>query len=170
MSSFALSQLKKFGWKEGEGLGKRKQGIKKYIKVAQKQDLLGIGSSDDHCFAWWDHCYNETASKLVVTNNHKGNIEIIKENYKAEDRKQSIDSDYFCKNFVSVSKVNERTDYSSKFTDAEIFEACGRRTAFKGARGIHRNAKRTASPSKIPVKSLKKKKSTKKKTTRKRSK
>lgn len=40
--SFAESQMAKFGWKQGEGLGKHKDGIKKSISVVKKNDTKGV--------------------------------------------------------------------------------------------------------------------------------
>ena len=40
-SAFALKQLQKFGWKEGEGIGKNKQGVKSYVKVEQREEQEG---------------------------------------------------------------------------------------------------------------------------------
>jgi hypothetical protein len=40
--SFAEKQLAKFGWNQGEGLGKNKDGIKKSISVVKKNDTKGV--------------------------------------------------------------------------------------------------------------------------------
>lgn len=41
-SNFAKKQLEKMGWKEGEGLGKDKQGLKEHIKVNKKVTSEGV--------------------------------------------------------------------------------------------------------------------------------
>ena len=43
-SSFGSRMLAKFGWKEGEGLGKNKDGMKDHIRVTQRKDGLGLGA------------------------------------------------------------------------------------------------------------------------------
>ena len=41
-SKFAEKQLKKFGWKEGDGIGKNNQGIADPIKASFKFDNSGV--------------------------------------------------------------------------------------------------------------------------------
>eukprot|EP01035_Chromulina_nebulosa_P066147 gene66147-90541_t len=44
-SSFALKQMKKMGWEEGQGLGKEGTGITKSIEIKKREDNLGLGST-----------------------------------------------------------------------------------------------------------------------------
>ncbi len=44
---FAHRILSKMGWKEGEGLGKSKQGIKSFVKVDKRKDGMGLGMEKD---------------------------------------------------------------------------------------------------------------------------
>ncbi|WIA30876.1 hypothetical protein OEZ86_000931 [Tetradesmus obliquus] len=44
--SFGYKLLANFGWKEGQGLGANKQGIKEHLKVKKKQDALGVGAAE----------------------------------------------------------------------------------------------------------------------------
>ncbi|KAL5104942.1 hypothetical protein TcWFU_005428 [Taenia crassiceps] len=44
-SDFAVNQLKKFGWSEGDGLGKNKDGISKPIKASMKFSRRGLGAT-----------------------------------------------------------------------------------------------------------------------------
>ena len=43
MASFGERQLAKFGWEQGDGLGKNKQGIFKAPNLSKKSDQIGIG-------------------------------------------------------------------------------------------------------------------------------
>jgi len=43
-SSFAETQLKKYGWSRGKGLGKNLEGRSKAITVKQKKDSAGVRS------------------------------------------------------------------------------------------------------------------------------
>lgn len=43
--AFAKKQLEKLGWKPGEGLGKRRQGMVSHIKVTKRAEGLGLGES-----------------------------------------------------------------------------------------------------------------------------
>ena len=63
MNSFGKKQLEKYGWNQGQGLGKQKgwkelivEGIKKAIGVSMKNDKEGLGTkSDEWTFQWWYH-------------------------------------------------------------------------------------------------------------------
>ncbi|KAI7905505.1 uncharacterized protein BX663DRAFT_419870, partial [Cokeromyces recurvatus] len=80
--SFAQSQLEKFGWSSGEGLGKEKKGNVKHISVTIKNDKKGVGvNKGDWEFAWWDHLYNKSASSVVVEKDEtKGEIKVATKN------------------------------------------------------------------------------------------
>src|SRR5688572_2503338 len=68
-SEFSLNLLKKYGWKEGEGLGIQKQGNSTYITVAKKNDTHGVGLEANSEFNsssnnWWEHSFKNLSSKL----------------------------------------------------------------------------------------------------------
>lgn len=117
MSTFGEKQLLKFGWKKGEGVGKEK-GIKKPIGVEIKNNLKGIGAEEDFNNEWWDINYNKTQQSINI---------II--DGKAVDRITSMNS----------SSMN--SNYSSNISDKDLFKACGKRSARKGARGLHHSKK-----------------------------
>ncbi|RCH80577.1 G patch domain-containing protein 4 [Rhizopus stolonifer] len=74
--SFAQTQLEKFGWESGEGLGKNKEGNVKHISVSVKNDKKGVGVNGSQWeFAWWDHLYNKSASSVVVAK-EEGEIKV----------------------------------------------------------------------------------------------
>ncbi|KAJ2776098.1 hypothetical protein H4R18_005853 [Coemansia javaensis] len=67
MQSFAARQLAKYGWKEGEGLGRNRDGIKRAITVSRKADTRGVGSDASQWSSnWWDHLYNKASSKTTT--------------------------------------------------------------------------------------------------------
>lgn len=41
--SFAQTQLEKYGWKAGDGLGRENNGITRAISVTKKNDTKGVG-------------------------------------------------------------------------------------------------------------------------------
>ncbi|KAI8977329.1 hypothetical protein BDF20DRAFT_836144 [Mycotypha africana] len=86
--SFAQSQLEKFGWETGEGLGKNKEGNAKHISVTVKNDKKGVGvNKGDWEFAWWDHLYNKSAHSVVVEKDQeKGEIKVATKK-KGENRR-----------------------------------------------------------------------------------
>eukprot|EP01134_Creolimax_fragrantissima_P005332 CFRG5332T1 len=152
--SFAQSQLNKYGWKEGEGLGREKQGNSKAIRAELKRDSAGLGhGGDDFGFNWWDHCYNKAASKIEVSVCDKSgsvSVKTVKTDVKTTLGVRAAPASMLYGSFVSAkgdnaeSSDDESKDYStlSKLTSEEIYKACGGRTAHKGARhGIRQVAK-----------------------------
>jgi G-patch domain len=129
MESFAERQLKKFGWKKGDSLGKSAEnGLKRPIVVELKQDLLGIGSSNQSD-CWWDHQYNKTSQEMnIVTTNDSCSVS---KTFTAKDSAKTALFGTFLKSTGNLK------DFSIKITDEELFEACGRRSCRKGARGLH---------------------------------
>ena len=67
-SEFAKNQLKLMGWKEGEGLGKNRQGIATHIKVEKRKEAEGLGHErqlvQNATNQWWTASIGETLSKL----------------------------------------------------------------------------------------------------------
>eukprot|EP00339_Tiarina_fusa_P030081 CAMPEP_0117069428 /NCGR_PEP_ID=MMETSP0472-20121206/48704_1 /TAXON_ID=693140 ORGANISM="Tiarina fusus, Strain LIS" /NCGR_SAMPLE_ID=MMETSP0472 /ASSEMBLY_ACC=CAM_ASM_000603 /LENGTH=224 /DNA_ID=CAMNT_0004791979 /DNA_START=69 /DNA_END=743 /DNA_ORIENTATION=- len=98
-SKFARRQLEKLGWKEGEGLGKRRDGISTHIRVhkrADEQGGLGKSTVDENLKIgneWWKDSVGDTLAKL--SKNKKGKKE-------KKDKKRK-----------------------KRFTDEELFEATG---------------------------------------------
>ncbi|XP_068157767.1 G patch domain-containing protein 4 [Drosophila tropicalis] len=65
---FAKKILGKYGWKEGDGLGKNNTGIAAPLKASLKFDNAGLGVDrakefNDH---WWERCFNEAANNVEV--------------------------------------------------------------------------------------------------------
>ena len=60
--------LAKFGWKNGDGLGVKKQGITKCIQIKRREEGCGLGNetrTKDEWDDWWSQSYNSLAGKLV---------------------------------------------------------------------------------------------------------
>ncbi|XP_044746644.1 G patch domain-containing protein 4 [Coccinella septempunctata] len=152
---FAKRQLEKYGWKEGQGLGKNENGITKPIKASLKFDNAGIGHDHGAEFTnnWWETVFNKASQNIDVKVDNDGvniirksdPVEITTRNYsiKKDDRNSLYGS------FLKTSKLTSEgiEDYNrtpvdeeppkKKFetmTDEELFAACGGRTAHKGAR------------------------------------
>ena len=114
-TSFAARQMAKMGWKEGEGLGKHRQGMKSHIKVKQRVEEEGIGMEkvkiEQASQNWWQNSMGDTLAKLNSSN------ESLKKKKKKKKRKR---------------------DAKRHFTDEELFEATG------GARfGMRAQSKQT---------------------------
>jgi Pin2-interacting protein X1 len=67
-SSFARRQLESMGWKEGEGLGKHKQGRSSHISVSKRKEEEGLGHVElpksMYEDQWWNSSVNATLAKL----------------------------------------------------------------------------------------------------------
>ncbi|TPX72560.1 hypothetical protein CcCBS67573_g05764, partial [Chytriomyces confervae] len=75
--SIAVSHLKKLGWKSGEGLGKKKDGINRAISVGFKNDTRGVGAAKDQFdFSWWDHVFNKASSQIQIHKEESGEIQV----------------------------------------------------------------------------------------------
>lgn len=104
-SAFAKAQLEKLGWKEGEGLGKRRQGMSSHIRVVKRAEGLGLGESTldpavqqaVHTVDWWKHSVGDTLAKLAASKKTK------KKSKKSKDKKEK----------------------KRVYTDEELFEATG---------------------------------------------
>jgi G-patch domain len=62
--SFGKKLLEKYGWSEGQGLGKDNQGIAKPISTQTQTNTKGIGTDQASFVNWWDDLYSNTLSKI----------------------------------------------------------------------------------------------------------
>lgn len=167
-SRFAQKELKKFGWKEGSGLGKNENGMKEAIKVKIKNDSHGVGHNrgDEFTFHWWDHVFNKAASSIVVESTQEGvSVKAAKESVGVSTKKArtydnkamlygqfvkgaTLDNNQEVKS-EGEEDASEVTEYLEedrqtlqKLPDEEILKICGGMTAHKGARhGLKLNGK-----------------------------
>lgn len=67
-SKFGAQILRKYGWEEGTGLGKERNGTLHCLQIRRREEKLGLGavqkSSTDQWSNWWDKLYNQTAKKV----------------------------------------------------------------------------------------------------------
>ncbi|EDW59024.1 G patch domain-containing protein 4 [Drosophila virilis] len=166
---FAKKILGKYGWKEGDGLGKHNNGIAAPLKASLKFDNAGLGVDratefNDH---WWERCFNEAASNVNVQVEQNGHVstarkagvdavEISTKGYSARKLKRAKDHqsksdggavyEHFLKSAMltqdggevaNAERIKTEDIAVTKvhvLTDEELFQACGGRTAHKGAR------------------------------------
>ncbi|XP_062562928.1 G patch domain-containing protein 4 [Armigeres subalbatus] len=157
---FAKNILHKYGWREGDGLGKNSDGIVKPIKASFKFNSSGLGSDQakDLTNNWWDRVFNEAANNIEVgpsgkiSQKEKDAVEISNKSYSVKKLKQkTVDgkANYggFLKASTLLTNVGREEDIEGHvhtediefkparvLTDEELFAACGGRTAHKGAR------------------------------------
>lgn len=79
-SSFARNQLKKMGWQEGEGLGRRNQGQSSHIRVSKRtEETSGLGHTPLTVAAhsagnsWWMQGMGNILTKLSTTDDSSSN-------------------------------------------------------------------------------------------------
>lgn len=67
---FAKKELQKYGWTEGEGLGKNRDGITKALKPKLKFDNAGLGHDISREFTddWWRKLYDNAANNIIMKN------------------------------------------------------------------------------------------------------
>ncbi|CAL1155463.1 unnamed protein product [Cladocopium goreaui] len=74
--------LMKYGWTEGQGLGRLKNGRTECVQGERREDKKGLGiekrKSEEQWDNWWADCFNSVAKSISV---------------KAESRAESSDSD-----------------------------------------------------------------------------
>ncbi|XP_034954275.2 G patch domain-containing protein 4 [Zootoca vivipara] len=169
---FAEKQLKKHGWKKGKGLGKRENGISEAIKVKVKCDSAGVGHNpaEQFTFHWWDHLFNSSAANIAVETGQDGvKVKKVSEQdgviTNKKPRKAHGEKNLVYGRFVKAATLtsggeepvyvvsssdsdkedeDDRLDLSTarRLTDEELVQACGGRTAHKGARhGLTMTAK-----------------------------
>uniref|UniRef100_A0A182JBU2 G patch domain-containing protein 4 n=1 Tax=Anopheles atroparvus TaxID=41427 RepID=A0A182JBU2_ANOAO len=103
--SFAKSILQKYGWKEGEGLGKNSDGITVPIKASFKFSNTGIGTDQakDLTDNWWERVFNDASSNLEVVSggqNSQGGVSV---------RQLDPDAVEITTKSYSVKKLKQRT-------------------------------------------------------------
>ncbi|KAM4755598.1 G patch domain-containing protein 4 [Cyanocitta cristata] len=167
---FAETQLRRHGWRRGQGLGRREDGIAEAIRVKVKCDTAGVGhdAAEPFTFHWWDHVFNEAAANIAVEAGQDGiSVKALSEQggriSNKKPRKAGNSGSLLYGRFVKSatltacgeesvtlpassesSEEEEKLDLSSvrRLTDEELVQACGGRTAHKGARhGLTMSAK-----------------------------
>ncbi|XP_015505501.1 G patch domain-containing protein 4 [Parus major] len=169
---FAETQLRRHGWRRGQGLGRREDGIAEAIRVKVKCDTAGVGhdAAEPFTFHWWDHVFNKAAANIAVEAGQDGiSVKALCEQggriSNKKPRKAGNSGSLLYGHFVksatltacgeesvtlpassesSQEEEEEKLDLSSvrRLTDKELMQACGGRTAHKGARhGLTMSAK-----------------------------
>ncbi len=86
-SAFGAKILEKFGWKEGEGLGKSKNGITEAIQIKRREENIGLGKTKKEVMwndKWWEQSYNNILKDIKPLNNERK--EKNKERKNSEDK------------------------------------------------------------------------------------
>lgn len=147
-SKFAEDQLKKFGWKEGDGLGRNNQGESLPVKVSFKFDTAGVGFnlSDQFTNNWWENLFDSTSKGLVNAEERIGieekatNVKNRKEYFYSRFQQESVlVGGLEIKNEANIDdkKENDKKEKKEKkfkvktLDDEELYKICEGRTAHK---------------------------------------
>lgn len=138
-------------------MGKNENGIAAAIKPKLKFDLAGIGHKDSE-FEWWNSVYDKAQKNVVIekqsdevsfklANKNAFNISTTKNGLEVPINKQNFEYGKFLKTSTlrngklikeDTCEVIENKGANDlpviQMTDEELFNACGGRTAHKGAR------------------------------------
>ncbi|KAG7351430.1 G-patch domain containing protein [Nitzschia inconspicua] len=118
-NDFAKRQLEKLGWKEGTGLGKKRDGRSTHIRVKQRAHESGLGSTSTDidpvvsADQWWKSSVGNTLAKLSAKQKTKKS----KKNSKKEKKKDVSDDD--------TDDVPSQKTRTKVYTDEELFQATG---------------------------------------------
>lgn len=116
MSSFAEKQLKKYGWSEGEGIGKSNQGIAEPIKASFKFNNNGVGydMAEEFTSNWWEHLFNHTAKKI----DHSAEP-VVEKKVKEADKPDEVESSSKANHLQKKSYFYSRFQKGSCLIDGE---------------------------------------------------
>ncbi|EZA49226.1 hypothetical protein DMN91_000782 [Ooceraea biroi] len=132
MSNFAKSQMLKYGWTEGKGLGKNESGITEALKPIIKLDNAGIGYESNE-YDW----LTLLSPKNPAKSKHESQ-ESQREAYeKFENTSTLQDGNLIRLSAISDKKKSTKSTIHVPLLDDQIYKACGSRTVHKTARHGH---------------------------------
>ncbi len=117
-SSFAAKQMKKMGWTEGTGLGKKRDGIVSHIKVKKREEQEGLGVDKERTRnmgvegMWWSTNVSSTLMKLQQKKKKDDNESEKKKSKKSKKKEKK-------------SKKKSKETTMKVYTDEELFKATG---------------------------------------------
>ena len=88
-SAFGKKILEKFGWKEGEGLGKNKSGITDVIQVKRREENKGLGKEEkkeNWTDKWWENTYDKVLKNIPKSEKRKDDDDISSEDTEPEQK------------------------------------------------------------------------------------
>ena len=90
-SAFGAKILEKFGWKEGEGLGKAKNGITEAIQIKRREENMGLGKTKKEQIwndKWWEQSYNNILKEIKPKQDEKKEKYNLRKKSKKKKRKK----------------------------------------------------------------------------------
>ncbi|KAK3930564.1 G patch domain-containing protein 4 [Frankliniella fusca] len=161
---FAKRQLEKYGWSEGQGLGKNSTGITTALKPKVKLNTAGIGHdpAQEFTYRWWEDAFNSAASNINIEKTQEGiEVKTVSEDSteisavkRAKIKRDKMQYGAFVKRETltkggSVVPPENKSDPIEEaesrvpklpptLNDEQLFQACGGLTAHKAARHGHK--------------------------------
>ena len=133
--------MAKMGWKKGDGLGKKMDGITDCIQIKRRDENLGMGAEIETAqskFKWndsfWDDAYNQLATKFSAT--------------APKGAGKAVNDDF--DNMIEIQSSSEDEDKSDKDSDSE--------SSFDGELIIEKSSKKLMKLEKVKEKEEKRKK------------
>ncbi len=123
-SAFGAKILEKFGWKEGEGLGKAKNGITEAIQIKRREENMGLGKTKKEQIwndKWWEQSYNNILKEIKPKQDEK------KEKYNL--RKKSEDRTPKKRKNSNVSNISKERKNSRKNSISSNYNKRSRKTS-----------------------------------------
>nr|BAN65305.1 G-patch domain containing protein [Babesia bovis] len=121
-SKIGAAILAKYGWKEGDSLGKQGEGIVKPVSLSAVKNNKGLGSKDaDPWHNWWDDMYNDLAKKSVKVKSVKPKLSKVKkkDKEKSKTKKSLIE---ICKDRVAANgdDTTVRSSLRNEHSESEL--------------------------------------------------
>ena len=91
-SEFGAKILGKYGWKEGEGLGKTKSGITEAIQIKRREENMGLGKKKNEVIwndKWWENSYDNILKGMKTVKNEDKGYNLRNSKEKNNERKNS---------------------------------------------------------------------------------
>ena len=134
-STFGAKILEKFGWKEGEGLGKTKNGITEAIQIKRREENMGLGKKKKEQVwndKWWEQSYDNILKGMKpLQNEDKGGYNLRNSKEKNNQRKNSEES--------VVKKRKNSTNSSGKKERKESINSLNKKKRKNSMSSNHQN-------------------------------
>mmetsp|Transcript_58173 Transcript_58173/g.147559 ORF Transcript_58173/g.147559 Transcript_58173/m.147559 type:complete len:160 (-) Transcript_58173:31-510(-) len=96
-SDFGKRILMKYGWEEGQGLGRKRDGRVECIQATRREEKKGLGAekrkAEDQWDNWWSDCFNNIAKRLSSKESLDGSTTASKSSSAGDDSDSSSDSE-----------------------------------------------------------------------------
>jgi hypothetical protein len=132
-SDFGKRVLMKYGWEEGQGLGRLGNGRTECVQGQRREEKKGLGaekrSSEDQWDNWWADCFNNVAQRL----SSKDSLDRCMQQKMARESEAQEDGSSTTASKRSASEMNETVSDSVSDSDSDT-DVGGKTKSLDGAR------------------------------------